>query len=95
MPGTTQQRVAATCEQLRPFLGDPDLLSADQRQGKAAGYRQHLLHAEDDGRFSIAALVWLTGQETPVHDHICWCVSGVHEGREVEQRYHLPPAGPA
>jgi predicted metal-dependent enzyme (double-stranded beta helix superfamily) len=35
------------------------------------------------------SLVWLPGQFTPIHDHISWCVVGVMEGLEFEQRYAL------
>ncbi|MER7079073.1 Cysteine dioxygenase type I [Saccharopolyspora kobensis] len=84
-------------EALKPFLTAPDLLSPVQRVGDPDHYRQHVLHVESDGSFSIVALVWLPGQRTPVHDHISWCVTGVHEGVEHEQRYvlrgdHLVPA---
>jgi len=74
---------------LRPFLGNPYLLAPEQREPDPTRYRQHILHAEDDGRFSIVALVWLPGQATAVHDHISWCVVGVHEGRECEVQYRV------
>lgn len=80
-------------EKLAPHLGAADLLTPEQYEGDAAHYRQHLLHSEDDGSFSIVALVWLPGQETPIHDHVSWCVTGVHQGEEHERRYRLVPAG--
>ncbi|MDW6062371.1 cysteine dioxygenase family protein [Streptomyces sp. FXJ1.4098] len=89
-PDLTAQLVA---ERLAPHLGAPDLLTAAQRQGDAASYRQHLLHAEPDGSFSVVALVWLPGQRTAIHDHVSWCVAGVHEGQERERRYDLVPDG--
>ena len=49
---------------LRPFLGNPHLLAPEQREPDTTRYRQHILHAEDDGRFSIVALVWLPDQAT-------------------------------
>ncbi|MGO4756868.1 cysteine dioxygenase, partial [Streptomyces sp. 2MCAF27] len=42
-PDLTAQLVA---DRLAPHLGAPDLLTEAQRQGDAANYRQHLLHAE-------------------------------------------------
>ncbi|MFF4355113.1 cysteine dioxygenase [Streptomyces sp. NPDC001530] len=53
------------------------------------------VHAEPDGSFSVVALVWLPGQRTPVHDHVSWCVTGVHQGTESEHRYRLLPWGGA
>ncbi|MFG3258599.1 cysteine dioxygenase [Streptomyces sp. NPDC048172] len=101
-------RAARVAERLRPFLSAPALLAPEQREGDPAGYRQHLLHAEPAepaehaeradldgsvGAFSVVALVWLPGQETPVHDHVAWCATGVYEGCEDERRFR--PAGGA
>ncbi|MBD3930366.1 cysteine dioxygenase family protein [Streptomyces chumphonensis] len=79
-------------ERLGPHLGTADLLTPQQREGDPEHYRQHLLHAEPGGGFSVVALVWLPGQRTSVHDHVSWCVTGVHEGEERERRYRLVPA---
>ena len=85
--------VDAVSTALRPALGDPQLLRPDQRVGDPAAYRQHLLHVAGDGAFSLVALVWLPGQATPIHDHLAWCVVGVHEGAEHEIRYRARPDG--
>ncbi|UGY91675.1 cysteine dioxygenase family protein [Streptomyces gobiensis] len=81
-----------TGERLAPYLAADDLLTDAQREGDPERYRQHLLHAEADGSFSIVALVWLPGQYTAIHDHVSWCVTGVYEGEESERRYRLVPA---
>ncbi|MFG2982910.1 cysteine dioxygenase [Streptomyces sp. NPDC048258] len=78
-------------ERLAPYLGAPDLLTPAQQEGDPERYRQHILHAESDGSFSVVALVWLPGQETCIHDHVSWCVAGVHQGEESERRYRLAP----
>lgn len=90
-PDTTARLVA---DRLAPHLGPDDLLTPEQRLGDPARYRQHLVHAEADGSFSVVALVWLPGQQTPIHDHVAWCVAGVHRGQESELRYRLVPDGP-
>ena len=74
-------------EVLRPFLGRPGLLEPAQREADPAHYRQHILHVADDGSYSVVALVWLPGQATPIHDHVSWCVVGLHEGCEQEDHY--------
>jgi predicted metal-dependent enzyme (double-stranded beta helix superfamily) len=79
----------AVARAVAPYLGAEGLLSPDQREGDASSYRQHLLHVADDGAFSVVALVWLPGQTTPIHDHLCWCVVGVHQGEEHETRYRI------
>lgn len=82
----TSQAVAGVLEH---YLGVPDLVPASARVSNPEAYQQNLLHVEDDGSFSIVALVWLPGQRTPVHDHISWCVVGVYEGNESELRYRV------
>ena len=58
---------------LEPVLGDTTLLTEEQLVPDPNHYRQHILHVEPDGSFSIVALVWLPGQETPIHDHVSSC----------------------
>jgi predicted metal-dependent enzyme (double-stranded beta helix superfamily) len=70
-----------------------EILTSEQRYGDADGYCCHLLHAEPDGSFSVVALVWRPGQATPIHDHVTWCVFGVIQGAEHEERYVLRDDG--
>ncbi|MDQ6860552.1 MAG: cysteine dioxygenase family protein [Verrucomicrobiota bacterium] len=74
---------------LQPYLGSDDFLPCDQLAPAEADYCQHILHVEPDGSFSIVALVWLPGQATAVHDHVSWCVVGVHKGEEHEIVYQV------
>ena len=62
-------------------------LVAEQRLGSPDGYRSHTLHVEDDGSFSIVALVWRPGQVTRIHDHMTWCAFGVIQGVEHEDLF--------
>jgi 3-mercaptopropionate dioxygenase len=95
------QTAELVAERLRRHLPGPEVLTAGQRDGDRLGYACHLLHSEGDGSFSIVAMIWLPGQATTIHDHVTWCVSGVIQGTEHEQRYllrgdgHLEPAGAA
>src|SRR6266567_7337698 len=89
----TADRVAAA---LRANLPDPAaVLPASLRRGDPAGYQSHLLYAEPDGTFSISAMVWLPGQQTMIHDHVAWCVTGVLQGREYEEIFALADGGRA
>jgi predicted metal-dependent enzyme (double-stranded beta helix superfamily) len=85
-PAETAHLVAA---RLEPFLALPDLVPPQFRAGDPDRYRQHVVHAEEDGSFSLVVLVWEPGQRTPIHDHVAWCVAGVHEGAETEERYEM------
>jgi predicted metal-dependent enzyme (double-stranded beta helix superfamily) len=88
-PGPGLDVPHAVGEALRPFLGLPGLLTPEQEAGDADRYRTHLLHVPDNGAYSLVAAVWRPGQRTAVHDHIAWCVVGVHRGEEHEVRYRL------
>jgi 3-mercaptopropionate dioxygenase len=91
-PGWTET-VELVADRLRLHLPTPDILTAEQRYGDPLGYRCHLLHAESDGSFSVVALVWRPGQATPIHDHVTWCVFGVMQGSEREDRFTLRSDG--
>lgn len=88
-------QAAAIAAALQPFLGNPRLLTPAQQEEDPERYRQHLLHVDSRGVFSIVALVWLPGQSTVIHDHIAWAAIGVHQGVEREESFVLveAPAG--
>src|ERR1700761_6019741 len=91
-PQTAERVVSALRGQLPRTA---DLLPARLRDGDPAGYQSHLLHAEPDGSFSISVMVWRPGQQTVIHDHVAWCVTGVLQGREQEDVFALADGGRA
>ncbi len=81
---------------LRAGLPDPAaILPTSLRRGDPVGYQSHLLYAEPDGTFSVSAMVWLPGQQTMIHDHVAWCVTGVLQGQEHEEIFALSGGGQA
>ncbi|MCS7002051.1 MAG: cysteine dioxygenase, partial [Dehalococcoidia bacterium] len=54
---TPKDTARAVAEALRPFLGDPDLLTPAQQEPAPDRYRQHVLYVAPDGAFSIVSLV--------------------------------------
>ncbi|MGH3274048.1 MAG: cysteine dioxygenase [Streptosporangiaceae bacterium] len=80
-------------DELRQHLPGPDVLTAGELLGDPREYRTHVLHAEPDGSFSVAAMVWRPGQITPIHDHVTWCVFGVLQGIEYEELYAVSADG--
>ena len=91
-----QQTADRVVGALRANLPDPAvLLPASLRRGDPAGYQSHLLYAEPDGSFSVSAMVWLPGQQTVIHDHVAWCVTGVLQGHEYEEVFALTDDGRA
>jgi predicted metal-dependent enzyme (double-stranded beta helix superfamily) len=91
--GGTPRVGAKVAQAILPFLGHPRLLAPEQCEPDPTRYRQHVLHTEEDGSFSIVALVWMPGQATCVHDHLAWCVIGVHQGVEQEVEFELVGEG--
>ena len=81
--------VAAVEQRLTRLLTTPDLLAPEHRLSDPEHYRSHLVAVAPSGAFSVVALVWMPGQITPVHDHICWCIVGILEGQERETRFQL------
>jgi 3-mercaptopropionate dioxygenase len=81
--------VAATRDRLAALVREPGILPADACVGSPDRYTQHILHVAPDRTHSVVALVWYPGQFTPIHDHVSWCVVGVHEGTESQTLYHL------
>jgi predicted metal-dependent enzyme (double-stranded beta helix superfamily) len=88
-PGDWRDTASRVGDALRANLPGASLLTPAQLAGDPSGYQTHLLYVEPDGSFSITAMVWLPGQETPVHDHLSWCVTGVLRGAEYEEVYAL------
>jgi 3-mercaptopropionate dioxygenase len=84
-----EHTAALVAAQLRSCLPGPAIMTAAEREGSPDGYVCHTLHAEPDGSFSVCAMVWRPGQQTPVHDHVTWCVTGVLQGAEHEELFAL------
>jgi predicted metal-dependent enzyme (double-stranded beta helix superfamily) len=68
-------------EQAQSFLQPQHYRSSPQ------GYSRNLIYDAPDDSLSLYAIVWLTGQWTPVHDHGSWGVVGVIEGVLEERSY--------
>jgi len=85
----TADRVAAVLRRQPP---GPGLLLPGQLAGDPAGYQTHLVHAEPDGSFSVTVMVWLPGQQTPIHDHLAWCVTAVLRGAIAEEIFAVRDA---
>ena len=84
----------AIADRLRALLATDGWLAPEHQLAGRHTYRQHLLHVSECRRLSVVALVWLPGQETPIHDHVSWCVVGVYRGVEHETHYRLVDGRP-
>jgi predicted metal-dependent enzyme (double-stranded beta helix superfamily) len=68
-------------------LTEPGLVTAAEREGSPETYRRHLIVADPQGRYTVAALVWQPGHASPVHAHHTWCGYAVLEGTLTETLY--------
>ena len=82
-------RATAAASLLPDLLAHPEAIGPEHRVPAQDSYQQHVVHVHPEGCYSLVALVWRPGQATPIHDHRCWCVVGVLEGEEDEERFHL------
>ena len=71
------------------LLANPDFLAPQYREPDPARYHTSVIALAPSKRFSVVAMVWLPGQMTAIHDHVTWCVVGVLEGLEREERFEL------
>lgn len=72
-----------------------DWLPQEQRRANHDRYARHLLHADPSGLFSVLAIVWAPGQQSPVHSHLTWCSVSVLSGTLTESIYKLSGDQPA
>jgi predicted metal-dependent enzyme (double-stranded beta helix superfamily) len=79
----------AIAAHLERLLARDGWLAPEHQRSSRDSYRQHLLHVSSSRRLSVVALVWEPGQQTPIHDHVSWCVVGVYRGMERETHFRL------
>jgi predicted metal-dependent enzyme (double-stranded beta helix superfamily) len=78
---------------LRALVSVDDWLPSQYAEPDPARYRQYLLYADPQERFSVVSFVWGPGQTTPIHDHTVWGLIGMLRGGEHEQHYKYAEDG--
>jgi predicted metal-dependent enzyme (double-stranded beta helix superfamily) len=78
---------------LAALVAHDDWLPEAFSQPDARHYRQYLLHADPQDRFSVVSFVWGPGQQTPVHDHTVWALIGMLRGSECGELFELAGEG--
>lgn len=78
---TPETECPAAVEALLPdLLAVEGLLTVDDRAAPADGYGRNVVFLCPNNLFTVLAMVWPAGVETPIHDHQAWCAVGVYEG---------------
>ena len=78
---------AVRCQNVKQVLIDvvgraEDFLDARFLKPAPDRYARRLVHDDPQGRYTVLAMVWGKGQQTPLHDHAgIWCVECVYRGR--------------
>ncbi len=67
-------------------------IDGSREVGAASGYGRRVLH-EDEGRWSLAAIVMRPGQYTEAHDHGGWGCAVTVQGIERDRRFVQLPTG--
>ncbi|MEZ6194861.1 MAG: cysteine dioxygenase family protein [Planctomycetota bacterium] len=76
----------------RRLLATPGLVPDRFLEGlDQVPYTRNLLHSDPQGRFSVIALAWAPGKQSPIHDHQSWGVVGTYHS-EIEVIDYAPPA---
>lgn len=78
---------------LGELVSHDDWLPEEYAQPDPQRYRQFLLHADSQQRFSVVSFVWGPGQSTPIHDHRVWGLIGMLRGAEHAQGFQLSASG--
>ena len=64
------------------FAEGCDFLPASFLVPNPERYARRLVHRDPQNRYTVIAMVWNTGQGTPLHDHAgIWCVECVYKGQ--------------
>jgi predicted metal-dependent enzyme (double-stranded beta helix superfamily) len=79
----------AIAGRLKPLLAADGWLAREHQLAAGDACRRHVLHVSECRRLSVAALVWLPGQQTPIHEHTSWSVAGVYRGIQRQTYYSL------
>ena len=87
---TTDSRASRRSGGRLPGPGPPAPRKRAGRAHPSSGY-QNAPGARRAGRLvsPSSSMVWLPGQQTPIHDHLTWCCTAVLQGTEYEVVYAL------
>ena len=78
---------------LSELVSHDDWLPEEYAQPDPQRYRQFLLHADSQQRFSVVSFVWGPGQSTPIHDHRVWGLIGLLRGGEHAEGFQVGTSG--
>ncbi|HKV99471.1 MAG TPA: cysteine dioxygenase family protein [Vicinamibacterales bacterium] len=96
----TMRDDAGRCRGVKKVLEDVlasghEFLEPRFLQPRPDRYARRLVHRDPRGRYTVIAMVWDTGQHTPLHDHAgIWCVEVVCRGRIQVTSYRITGGDP-
>jgi 3-mercaptopropionate dioxygenase len=85
-----QEITSLVAERLAALLAGGYRLPPELTRPSSERHVNYPLFVAPDDSWSLACVVWNTGQRTPVHSHETWGVAGIYSGVERELRYVKP-----
>lgn len=74
-------------------VGANNWLSPEQQRASHDHYTRHVLHADPQDRYTVVAIVWGRGQQSPIHGHHTWCSVALYSGEISETFYDTEGPG--
>ncbi len=68
-------------------------ISAEQQRPSHDRYTRHVLHADPLDRYTVVAIAWGSGQQSPIHGHHTWCGVAIYSGEVAETYYDVDLRG--
>lgn len=87
------QLPAAVVAALGEAVADPQWLRPEQQRPSHDNYTRHILYADPQDRYTIVAIAWGGGQQSPIHGHHTWCGVAVYSGTVCETLYETAGNG--
>ena len=68
-------------------------LGAEQQRPSHDCYTRHVLYADPQDRYTVVAIAWAHGQQSPIHAHHTWCGVAIYSGQVNETYYDIDAHG--
>lgn len=68
-------------------------LDAEQQRPSHDRYTRHVLYADPQDRYTVVAIAWGRGQQSPIHAHHTWCGVAIYSGQVNETYYDIDAQG--
>jgi predicted metal-dependent enzyme (double-stranded beta helix superfamily) len=82
-----QELAQSVTDALGEALAAGPWLSPEMQRASHDHYARHVVYADPGDRYTIVAIAWGSGQQSPIHGHHTWCGVAVYSGTVFETFY--------